>query len=96
MTKKRLSKGPHKDSAAVFNASSMTAEELKVKRNELYQKVDGAWLCLACDYDTKDKSNMNKHIDKHIEGLSYACTVCSMELKTQYAFLSHMKKGHTN
>ena len=94
-TTTRKGRGPNKDSA-VFNASSMTEEELKVKRKELYQKVDEAWKCLACDYSTKDSSNIKKHIDKHIEGLSYKCTVCSKEFKTRDSRISHMKKGHKN
>ena len=32
---------------------SMTSEEIEVKRNELFQKVDGVWKCLKCDYKTK-------------------------------------------
>ena len=93
--RKRYSNGlPHDD--AVFNASSMTEEEVKMKKKELYQKNDGAWNCLVCDYASKDRSNVKKHIDKHIEGLSYACTACSKEFKTKNALLSHMKKGHKN
>ena len=83
---------PHDN--AVFNASSMTAEEVKIKKKELYQKVDEAWKCLVCDYATKYRSNIKKHIEKHIEGLSYACTACSKEFKTKNALFSHMKKGH--
>ena len=92
-SRKSFPRGPPKD-PAVFNASSMTAEELKMKRKELYQKVDGALECLACDYATKDRSNIKKHIDKHIEGLSYTCRVCSKEFPTKTAQLSHMKKDH--
>ena len=79
---------------AVFNASSMTAEEVKMKKKDLYKKVEGAWKCLVCNYATKDRSNIKKHIEKHIEGLSYACTACSKEFKTKNALLAHMKKGH--
>ena len=94
-TKRGLSRGPFRDSA-VSNASSMTAEELKMKRKEFYEKVDEAWKCLACDYATKDRSNIKKHTDKHIEGLSYACTECSKEFKTKRNLLSHMRHGHQN
>ena len=80
--------------AVVFNASSMTAEEEDLKRKELYLKVDKAWKCLACNYDSKDRSNMKKHIEKHIDGLSFACTLCNKVFKTKGALRSHMYKGH--
>ena len=79
---------------AVFNASSLTTEEVEMKRKELYQKNDGVWICLVCDYDTKDGSNIKKHVEKHIGGLSYPCTLCSKEFKSRVTFYRHMHKGH--
>ena len=92
-SKRQYHCGPPNNSV-VFNASLMTAEEVDLKRKELYQKVDEAWKCLACDFVTKDRSNMRKHIEKHIDGLSFACTLCSKEFRTKGALYSHMYKGH--
>ena len=80
---------------AVFNASLLTAEEVEMKRKELYQKDDKVWICLVCDYDTKDGSNIKKHVEKHIGGLSYPCTLCSKEFKARVTFYRHMHKAHT-
>ena len=94
-TKRRRqnSRGPL-NVTAVFNASSLTTEEVEMKRKELYQKDDSVWICLVCDYDTKDGSNIKKHVEKHIEGLSYPCTLCSKEFKSRVTFYRHMHKGH--
>ena len=85
---RRNSRGPFKD--LVFNAISMSKEEIAMKRRELYQKVDGSWVCLACEYDTKDASNIRKHSEKHIEGLSVTCKFCNRKFTSRSNLYSHM------
>merc|ERR1712147_19084 len=50
--KRRQSARVHNDNVTKFDVGSMTPEEIEVKRKELYQKDDGVWRCLACDYIT--------------------------------------------
>ena len=68
----------------------MSKEEIAMKRRELYQKVDGSWVCLACDYNTKDASNIRKHSEKHIEGLSVTCKLCNRKFTSRSNLYSHM------
>ena len=85
--RRRNSQGPSYHPG--FNAS-MSQEEFAIKRRALYQKVNGEWDCMACDYNTNDKSNIRKHVEKHIEGLSYACKFCNREFRTRSNLYSHM------
>ena len=60
---------------------SMTPEETEEKMTELYQKTDDTWSCLACDYTNIYLSKMKRHIETHIDGLSYTCTLCNKEFR---------------
>ena len=65
-----------------FDVGSMTPDEIQLKTESLYEKRDGAWRCLACDYTTtSDGGKMRRHIETHLEGLSYTCTFCSKQFR---------------
>ena len=59
----------------------MTSEEIDMKINELYQRIDGAWNCIACEYSSKFKHHMKMHVEIHLDGLSYFCKKCSKEFR---------------
>ena len=62
---------------ARIDVGSMSSEQIKLKIEELYEKSDGVWRCLVCGYTTDNCSGMMKrHIESHIDGLSYTCTLC--------------------
>ena len=53
-----------------IDVSSMTSEEIEQKKEDLIEKRDSVWSCIACDYSTQFKnSTMKKHIETHFEGL---------------------------
>ena len=85
--RRRNSQGP---SYHPVSNASMSQEEVAIKRKALYQKVDGEWNCIACEYNTNDGSNIRKHVEKHIVGLSYACKFCNREFRTRSNLYSHM------
>ena len=49
----------------------------------------GAYFCKVCDYSGKQKYNLTRHIETHIGGLSYSCTVCHKTYKTRNALNVH-------
>lgn len=78
-----------------FDVRSMSADEIEIKIKELYQKVDGAWRCMACDYSTTNTStHMKMHIETHLDGLSYTCPSCSKEFRSKNSFKNHMYVYH--
>ena len=42
--------GKSNNHVAKIDAISMTAEEIEMKKRELYKKIDGGWSCLACTW----------------------------------------------
>ena len=56
-----------------FNVGSWTPEEIEKKIKDLYEKKDGVFSCLACEYTTtSDSAKIKRHIEVHFEGLTTA------------------------
>ena len=73
-----------------IDVGSMTSKEIDLKMRELYQKVDQVWKYLACDYSTTNSSGpMRSHVETHLEGLSYTCTLCSKEFRYRNSLMCH-------
>ena len=69
--------------------------EIEMKIRELYQKVDGTWRCNACDYSTrKNSSQIRRHVETHLNGLSYTCPSCNKEFKTRNSLCVHKHLNH--
>ena len=79
-----------------FDVAFMTSEEVEEKRKELYEKNDGGWRCLACDYTTSSirSSQIRCHVETHIDGLCYTCDKCSQEFRSRNLVYHHKKKNH--
>ena len=54
------------------------------------EQILGKWNTFQNSYTTNDKSNIRKHVEKHIEGLSYSCKFCNREFRTRSNLYSHM------
>ena len=81
---------------AKIDVSSMTSEEIVEKRKELCQKINGLFCCTDCKYVTKDKSNLNKHIETHLVGLVYRCNHCNQEFSKHTALIKHNIEHNKN
>ena len=51
--------------------------EVNRKIKELLIKEEDYFKCTACGKISKDSSNMKRHAEVHIEGLSYECQICN-------------------
>ena len=78
-----------------FDVRSMTQDEIEWKTESLYEKKDGVWRCLACDYtSTFNSGTVKRHVETHFEGLSYTCTLCSKEFRSLHSLYKHKSKAH--
>ena len=78
-----------------FDVGSMTPEEIEKKTEELYEKKDGVWSCMQCEYSTSiNKSTMKNHLETHLQGLSYTCTYCSKEFRSFRSLQRHKSNFH--
>ena len=65
-----------------IDVTTLTPEEIKEKIEELYGKIDGMWFCMVCEYTSTHRPNVKKHVEKHMEGLSYSCNFCHKEFRS--------------
>ena len=77
-----------------IDVRSMTQEEIGNKMKELYNKMDGVWMCSECSYENTNKGKIKRHIETHIKGLIYTCKVCHKEYGTRNRWQSHIDKVH--
>ena len=71
--------------------------EAEEKIAELYEKVDNVWRCLACEYTTTGRSsNVRRHVETHINGLSYSCNLCNKEFRLSNSLSNHKSTVHKN
>lgn len=79
---RKSSRGTTKSEVVKYDVGSLSAEEIKDKMKELYEKIDGVYRCLACGYSTKThRQAMSFHIETHLDGLSYTCSKCDKEFR---------------
>ena len=69
VTRRQYGRTPSSD-ASKIDVTSLTSEEIKEKIQELHQRIDGVWMCMVCDYTSEKSTNVRKHVEKHIDGLS--------------------------
>ena len=62
---------------------------------------DGSYRCSVCGKKSKEtlhralqKDDMRKHIETHIEGLSYSCPVCQKIFRSRNALTCHKYQKH--
>ena len=86
---RRQNRRPQSSDASKIDVTSFTTEEIKEKIKELYQRIDGVSTCMVCDYISTKSSNVRKHVEKHIDGLSYSCELCSKEFRCISSLNNH-------
>ena len=67
-------------------------EQLLLKISEMTEKVDGVYTCKVCGKAAKDKTNLGKHIETHIEGLSFSCKMCQKVFRSRDVLRKHNGK----
>ena len=85
---------PPTSDVAKIDVTSLAPEEKEEKRKELYTRIDGVWTCTACDYTTNDRSNVKRHVETHIIGLSYFCDLCNKEFRLKNSLNAHKYSVH--
>ena len=59
--------------------TSMT--ELMEKISQMMDKIDGIYTCKVCHKQAKVKTDLGRHVEQHIEGISLSCEYCSKKFK---------------
>ena len=73
--------------------------DLKGQIDSLMEKVidgDNKWKCTECGKTSKDKTGMSRHIETHIEGISYPCNQYGAVKRSSNALNVHITRDHRN
>ena len=85
-----------------WNSKSRTVEKIEIqnpadineKIKELTEKVDGGFLCKSCGKITRDLRNHRRHVETHINGLSFPCEFCDKVFRYSNSRNIHIHKHH--
>ena len=69
-------------------------EELLEKISEMTEKVNGIFTCKVCHKTAKDRTNLGKHIESHIDGITLTCEFCSKKFRSRESLRVHKIKNH--
>ena len=62
-------------------------EELVVRENSMHR-------CTVCQKEMKKPSDMKRHLETHLTGLSYECQYCGKTFRSVNAHRQHISKHH--
>ena len=80
---------------AKIDVTSYNSEQIEEKIKELYEKIEEIWFCTFCDYTTTtNSSNIRRHVERHIDGLSYNCYLCNKEFRSRDILSKHKYTHH--
>ena len=79
----------------VSNASNM---ESTAAVDDLVEKTENGWMCKACGKKStsKSSSDIRRHAEIHIEGLSFDCQLCDRTFRSRNALKTHKSEQHRN
>ena len=79
----------------VQSSDIKSLDELDQKVEDSYTKVGpGCYTCNYCVKSFKDRSHMKEHVEMHIEGLSFPCTMCDKILRSRHSLREHNRRKH--
>ena len=101
MNKNTNPKNDTSDLATIEDKSTihMKNEDLAMvneKINQSYEKIStGVFKCNLCGKESRGKSSdMRKHVETHLEGLSYPCQQCGKTFRSNSNFKQHVNRNH--
>ena len=79
-----------------FLNQDYSKEELTKAIDDLIVKDGSIWYCKTCGKTSNSHGNMRKHVEIHIEGLSYPCPNCDNTFRSRNVLKHHRLAYHQN
>ena len=83
----------------IVNSTSLVNQsggsiDAKAAVDDLVEKTTEGWMCRTCGKITKNSSDIRRHAESHIEGLSFSCQLCDKTFRSRHVLANH-KLTHT-
>jgi uncharacterized C2H2 Zn-finger protein len=70
-------------------------EDLKAQFNSMIERTgDGEHRCTVCGKSNRNKKDLGRHVETHIEGVSYPCNLCGKVSRSSHALIMHVSRKH--
>jgi len=70
--------------------------ELEEHLSSLIERVNGTWTCKMCGKTRRDKTDIKRHAETHIEGASHPCNTCGKTFRNSNSLKCHKTASHRN
>ena len=68
--------------------------EVDTKFSELIVREENMYRCTICDRTMKVKTDMSRHLETHLSGLSYDCPTCGKSFRSTNSLKNHKSVYH--
>ena len=92
--KKGSGRSPFLGSSVLYQYCNV--ENVDTKILDMMGKINGVHTCIYCGKETRDKTDLRKHAETHIDGLGFFCPKCISSKKYPLSAMlrSHINKEH--
>ena len=82
------------DHSQLVQLQTQDETEVKSKINELLLRENGMLTCQVCGKTGQDLGNMQRHVETHIDGLSYNCQLCGKTFRSKNSLNGQKARFH--
>jgi uncharacterized C2H2 Zn-finger protein len=83
---------PVEDRQLVLNTGM---EDLKDRINSMIERTgEGVYSCTVCGKINRSKKDLGRHVETHIEGVSYPCNLCEKISRSSMGLINHVSRHH--
>ena len=76
-----------------INPNNIAEVDEQVEQS-IVKNWDGTYSCNICGKIMKHKSDMKRHIETHLEGLSFNCPMCEKTFRSRLSLAMHKTRSH--
>ena len=69
--------------------------EPNLQLEQMIEKNEGLWKCKVCGKTAARKGSIQRHAERHIEGVSHVCHICNKTLSTRQNLRDHINGNHS-
>ena len=70
-------------------------DHIKEKINSMMERLENRlWSCTQCGKTSKERRDLGRHVETHIEGVTYPCPSCGKPYRSKRALDSHFSQQH--
>merc|ERR1712179_584018 len=77
------------------NLRLRTKDELNIQINELIEENEDMWRCKICGKRAIKRIVIRNHAERHIQGVSHACQICSKTFPNRPNLRDHISRIHS-